>query len=174
MEQWNNVKPPPPKRNTHTPHNTHKHNCDCTQSNINVDTNATREERDRNNIDTTSGITVDKELRNIRETDIPQPSETSTVTEVTNVSREERDQNNTDTTDGITVFRDFRDILPFHDRFLQRLGDRHHWVLYRVSFSQSPDQQFDTVCDRTWTKEYGLHEIERLDKTVFMSHCNLS
>jgi hypothetical protein len=100
----------------------------CTQSNINADTNATGEERDRINIDT------------IR-----------------------RDQNNTDTTDGITDVRDFRDILPFHDRFLQRLGDRHRWFLYRVRFSQSPDQQFDTVCNRTWTKDYVLHEIERLD-----------
>ena len=117
--------------NTHTPHNTHTHNCGCTQSNINADTNATGDE-------------------------------------VTNVSREERDQNNTDTTDGITDVRDFRDILPFHDRFLQRLSARHRWVLYRVSFSQSPDQQFDTACDRTWTKEYGLHEIERLDKAVYM------
>ena len=117
--------------NTHTPHNIHTHNCGCTQSNINADTNATGDE-------------------------------------VTNVSREERDQNNTDTTDGITAVRDFRDILPFHDRFLQRLSARHRWVLYRVSFSQSPDQQFDTACDRTWTKEYGLHEIERLDKAVYM------
>ena len=154
--------------NTHTPHNTHTHNCGCTQSNINTDTNATGEERDRNNIDTTSGITADKELRNIREADIPEPREPATATEVTNVNREERDQNNTDTTDGITTVRDFRDILPFHDRFLQRLGDRHRWVLYRVSFSQSPDQQFDTACDRTWTKEYGLHEIARLDKAVYM------
>ncbi len=47
-------------------------------------------------------------------------------------------------------------------------GDRHRWLLYRVSFLQSPDQQFDTACDRTWTKEYVLHEIGRLDKAVYM------
>ena len=115
--------------NTHTPHNTHTHNCDCTQSNINADTNATGEERDRNNIDTTSG------------------------SESTNETREERDQSNT--TDGITVVRHFKDILPFHDRFLQQLGDRHCWILYRINFSDSPDQRFYTSCDRTWTKEVG-------------------
>ncbi len=140
--------------NTHTPHNTHTHNCGCTQSNINVDTNTTGEERDRINIDTTSGITTDKELRDIREADIPQPSEPTTATEVTNVSREEWDQNNTDTTDGITDVRDFRWSTP--------LGSLSR------KFLQSPDQQFDTSCDRTWTKEYGLHEIERLDKAVYM------
>ena len=32
--------------NTHTPHNTHTHNCDCTQSNMNTDTNATGESGD--------------------------------------------------------------------------------------------------------------------------------
>jgi hypothetical protein len=107
-------------------------------------------------------ITTVKELRDIRKTDIPQPSG------VTNASGGERDQNNIDTPSGITVVKDFRDILPFHDRFLQQLGDRHRWVLYRVSFTQSPDQHFDTTCDMTWTKEYVPHEIARLDKTVYM------
>jgi hypothetical protein len=59
--------------NTHTPHNTHTHNCGCTQSNINADTNATgdevtnvsREERDQNNTDTTDGITAVRDFRDI-------------------------------------------------------------------------------------------------------------
>jgi hypothetical protein len=107
------------------------------------------------------GITVVKELRNTHTTRCSQTSK------ITNEIREERDQNSTDTTDGITVVRYFRDILPFHDRFLQQLGDRHRWVLYNVSFSDSPDQQFDTACDRTWTKEVGPQEITRLNKVVF-------
>jgi hypothetical protein len=139
--------------NTHTPHNTHTHDCGCTQSNINTDTNATGEERDRNNIDTTSGITTDKELGTFGHT---------TRCSQTNEIRKERDQNNT--IDGITAVRDFRDIFPFHDRFLQQLGDRHRWVLYHVNFSDSPDQQFDAACDKTWVKEVGPQEMTRLNK----------
>ena len=58
--------------------------------------------------------------------------------------------------------------LLSHDRFLQQLGDRYGWVLFRISFTQSPDQLYDTVSNTTWTKEYGLQEIERLDKAVYM------
>jgi hypothetical protein len=112
-------------------------------------------------MDTPNGITAVKELRNTYTTRCSQTSES------TNEIREEGDQNSTDTTDGITTVRYFRDILPFHDLFLQQLGDRHRWVLYRVSFSDSPDQQFDAACDRTWTKEVGPLEITCLNKIVY-------
>ena len=104
---------------------------------------------------------------------------------------EERDRNNPDTCrdgsdttgrppDGTTADKDFREIPPggiktikdlsdipsFHDRFLQHLGDRHRWVLYRVSFSQSPEQLSDTACDRTWTKN-DPQGIARLDREVY-------
>ena len=59
------------------------------------------------------------------------------------------------------------DILPFHDRLLQELGDRHRWILYRINFSDSPDQEFYTSCDRTWTKEAGPQEIMRLNESVY-------
>jgi hypothetical protein len=65
------------------------------------------------------------------------------------------------------IVKDFWDIPPFHASFLQRLSDRHRWVLYRLSFSQSPQQQFDEVCSRAWTKEHGLHATARLDKAVY-------
>ncbi len=133
--------------NTHTPHNTHTHNCGCTQSNINADTNTTGEERDRINIDTTSGITTDKELRNIRETDIPQPSEPTTATEVTNVSREERDQNNTDTTDSITDVRDFRWSTPLGFLSRKLFTITRSTVLH--SLRQDMDQRIRPTSDRT-------------------------
>ena len=56
--------------------------------------------------------------------------------------------------------------LLSHDRFLQQLGDRYGWVLFRISFTQSPDQLYDTVSNTTWTKEYGPHKISRLEKAV--------
>ena len=126
---------------THTPHNTHHthttqhtHSCNCTQpsrSTPKAGTNNTGTEIGLSNMDTPNGITAVKELRNTHTTRCSQTSES------TNEIREERDQNSTD---GITAVRYFRDILPFHNRFLQQLGDRHLWVLYHVSFSDSPDQ----------------------------------
>jgi hypothetical protein len=65
------------------------------------------------------------------------------------------------------IVKDFWDIPSFHANFLKRLSDQHRWVLYRLNFSQSPQQQFDEACNRAWTKEHGLHETARLDKTVY-------
>ncbi len=44
---------------------------------------------------------------------------------------------------------------------------RHRWVLYLLSFSQSPQQQFDEACSRAWTKEHGMHATARLDKAAY-------
>ncbi len=61
------------------------------------------------------------------------------------------------------IVKDFWDIPPFHASFLQRLSDRHRWVLYRLSFSQSPQQQFDEAYSKAWTKD----ATARLDKAVY-------
>jgi hypothetical protein len=65
------------------------------------------------------------------------------------------------------VFRDSRDISAFFDYFLQQLGDRHRWLLYRINFSESTEQQFDTVCDRTWDKKAGPQEMTRLNNIIY-------
>ncbi len=68
----------------------------------------------------------------------------------------------------ITTVRDINDILPFHDGFLQQLGDQFHFTLFRINLAQSPDPQCDITCDNTWTTHYGPNEILRLEKEVYL------
>ena len=149
---------------------------DCTEI------KAAGDERAQKNTEGPGDITATKKTRDIRK---PGRSETKVARE------EERGRNNPDTCqdgsdttgrppDGTTADKDLREIPPggiktikdlsdipsFHDRFLQHLGDRHRWVLYRVSFSQSPEQLSDTACDRTWTKN-DPQGIARLDREVY-------
>ncbi len=63
--------------------------------------------------------------------------------------------------------RDSRDISAFFEYFLQQLGDRHRWLLYRINFSESPEQQFDTACDKTWDKKTGPQEMTRLNNIIY-------
>ena len=153
---------------THTPHDTHHthttqhtHSCKCNPSisTSNADADITGGGIVQSNMNTPDGITAAKKLKNTHTTYCSQTSDD------TNEIKGERDQH--DTTNGTNVVRHFKDILPFHDRFLQQLGDRHCWILYRINFSDSPDQQFYTACDRTWTKEAGPQEIIRLNKIVY-------
>jgi hypothetical protein len=66
-----------------------------------------------------------------------------------------------------SAFRDSRDISAFFDYFLQQLGDRHRWLLYRINFSESPEQQFDTDCDKTWNQKAGPQEMTYLNNTIY-------
>jgi hypothetical protein len=68
----------------------------------------------------------------------------------------------------ITVVRDIRDILPFHDGFLQQLGDQFRFTLFRINLAQSPDPQCDFACDNTWATHNGPNEILRLEKAVYL------
>jgi hypothetical protein len=65
------------------------------------------------------------------------------------------------------ALRDPRDISAFIDYFSQQLGDRHRWLLYRINFSESPEQQLDTVCDKTWAKKAGPQEMTRLNNIIY-------
>ena len=64
--------------------------------------------------------------------------------------------------------KEISDILPFHDRFLQQLGDLFRYVLFRINFDNSPNPQYDIERNNTWDIEYGPEEILRLEKTVYL------
>ena len=163
---------------THTTHGAHTQSCGCTRPTATPDTH--EDYRD------------EKAAGEKRAQEKNKPNDTTPEKGEPKAREEERDRNNPgvdpeypDTTrhppDGITadhdlramqtghtkIVKDFWDIPPFHASFLQRLSDRHRWVLYRLSFSQSPQQQFDEACSRAWTKEHGLHATACLDKAVY-------
>ena len=139
---------------THTTHGAHTQNCGCTTPTVIPDTH--EDYRD------------EKAAGEKRAQEKNKPNDTTPEKGEPKAREEERDRNNPgvdpeypDTVrhppDGITaahdlraiqtghtkIVKDFWDIPPFHASFLQRLSDRHRWVLYRLSFSQSPQQQFD-------------------------------
>ncbi len=169
---------------THTPHDTyttngaHTQSCGCTRPTATPDTH--EDYRD------------DKTVGENRAQEKNRPNDTASEQSEPKAREEEQDRNNPgvgpeypDTSrhpsGGITaahdfrerqtghtkIVKDFRDIPSFHASFLQSLSDRHRWVLYLLSFSQSPQQQFDETCNRAWTKEQGPHPTARLDKAVY-------
>jgi len=163
---------------THTTHGTHAQRCGCPKPTATPDTH----EDSRN----------DKAAGERRAQEKNKPNDTTPEKGEPKAREEDQDRNNPDggpeypdtarhPPGGITAAHDLRerqtghtkivkdlgDIPPFHASFLQRLSDRHRWVLYRLSFSQSPQQQFDETYSRAWTKEHGLHATARLDKAVY-------
>jgi hypothetical protein len=65
------------------------------------------------------------------------------------------------------ALRDPKDLSAFIDYFSQHLGDRHRWLLYRINFSESPEQQLDTASDKTWAKTAGPQEMTLLNNIIY-------
>ena len=67
----------------------------------------------------------------------------------------------------IIKVKDYEDIPPFHDWFLQQLGDLHRYTMYRINMTSSPHPRCDLERNN-WVEQHRPEDIVQLEKAIYL------